>query len=266
MLHERLLSPRIIHFTKKQIYWECRENIACEGFSNLDHEAFHSYDLGSSRYGLQLTTLRTLQDEVRDGEVPPATWRQRFLVFWSILVEHYTECGLTEEKDKLIAVHGIVKEMERNIGDECFAGHWRSQLPASLCWGVPSGLRDEELKRNPPSQWRAPSWSWASVNLPIVHQIPTGKQQISKLQSVPAPRHINGDFISERIRLQGSVFVAERTSDCQSDPCSDPGYTPGSHLKIGQPGQVVVVCTATIYSDNHHTTITKFFLMPIAVA
>ena len=36
VLQERVLSPRIIHFTEKHTYWECGERVRCENFARLE--------------------------------------------------------------------------------------------------------------------------------------------------------------------------------------------------------------------------------------
>ena len=35
VLQERVLSRRIIHFTKKHTYWECGEGVRCENFTRM---------------------------------------------------------------------------------------------------------------------------------------------------------------------------------------------------------------------------------------
>jgi hypothetical protein len=37
VLQERVLSPRVLHFSREQVFWECRQLRACESFpDNVD--------------------------------------------------------------------------------------------------------------------------------------------------------------------------------------------------------------------------------------
>jgi len=265
VLQERLLSLRIIHFAEKQLHWECVESMSCEGISTLRHEAFYSTSVQEIRdilHGPKVTTP-TLQDPT---PYVSSNWYSMYFVPWSLFVQKYTLCGLTEDRDKLVAIHGIVKELEKKIGDKFFAGHWMAQLPASLCWYVPiSGSRSDAVEVRRPRQWRAPSWSWAALNMPICNLTPiVNNSRISKLVQVSAPQHSNGELISGRIRLEGSLFTANLTPTCQGDSCSRVENSVArylSHLGIGD-SEVVTICNALVYQDDH-TSLSKFFLMPI---
>lgn len=82
---------------------------------------------------------------------------------WYNILSDYTRRGVTEGTDKLIALSGIVQEVEEKAGIRYCAGHWIEILPAGLCWTY----GDEPSLRAIP--YRAPTWSWASVNRGIVH-------------------------------------------------------------------------------------------------
>jgi hypothetical protein len=62
-------------------------------------------------------------------------------------------------KDKLAAISAIVKRIGRNLSSVYYTGLFEKELPLGLLW-VPS--------RSDPRtaiQYRAPSWSWASINI-----------------------------------------------------------------------------------------------------
>ena len=89
---------------------------------------------------------------------------QRFAL-WQQLVNRYTLADLTyPEKDKLIAISGLA----RGIGppSEYVAGLWKHELLEAIRWLV----RDVEkgLKPRRASNYRAPSWSWASIDGPVL--------------------------------------------------------------------------------------------------
>jgi hypothetical protein len=65
-------------------------------------------------------------------------------------------CRLTKESDILIALRGIALEVGHVMGDCLIAGLWKEHFIQELCW------RNAYMERRP-SQWQAPSWSWASM-------------------------------------------------------------------------------------------------------
>ena len=86
---------------------------------------------------------------------------------WQRLVEWYSSCHVTKEEDKLIAISGIARRFHSALGSEYLAGLWRDNLPIELIWRV---SRVESDKVQEPSRYRAPSWSWASVDPPIINK------------------------------------------------------------------------------------------------
>jgi hypothetical protein len=87
-------------------------------------------------------------------------------------VSDYTKCELTYEKDKLIALSGIAERVERCPDSSYLAGLWKDDedsLFYYMFWqSMPrySGSVREDCKR--PLTYRAPSWSWASVEGNII--------------------------------------------------------------------------------------------------
>ncbi|KAH7184673.1 uncharacterized protein B0J16DRAFT_398087 [Fusarium flagelliforme] len=145
---ERLLSPRTIHFAT-EVFWECRMKIASEmlptGFP-------HSEAIGVSK-----------STKFWTGSFPPI---DRFIdkySKWMVFVEKFSHCHLTMDRDKLPAIAGVAAVVEVS-NDQYLAGLWRNGLASQLIW-----KRSEEglIFYEPPSNYRAPSWSWAAVNGPI---------------------------------------------------------------------------------------------------
>jgi hypothetical protein len=70
--------------------------------------------------------------------------------------------------DKLPAISRIARIWQENTGDEYLAGLWKSVLLQSLLWRIDAEFTI--LRRPPnsrPPSYRAPSWSWASVDGPL---------------------------------------------------------------------------------------------------
>ncbi|KAK3642958.1 hypothetical protein LTR56_010555 [Elasticomyces elasticus] len=80
------------------------------------------------------------------------------------LVEAYTELDITKEIDRLPALSGVAFGRR----DEYLAGMWRSLLIECLHW-YPVSQSISNVMAHRPEIYRAPTWSWASVEAPIRH-------------------------------------------------------------------------------------------------
>jgi len=150
---ERILSQRILHFGKSQIFWECRQRNACE-----------SYPAGLPVYMSMPWREELVPRTERPGRGPAylapddeQTPRAHAYKFWQNILESYAPRLLTMEDDKLPAVSGVAKYVQQAAKDQYFAGLWGSNMARDLLWRL-------ENRRAPPADWRAPTWSWASRN------------------------------------------------------------------------------------------------------
>ncbi|KAI7093293.1 hypothetical protein KC340_g10084 [Hortaea werneckii] len=136
-LQEKLLSPRTLHLGDRGAIWECRSTTA-----NEDLPDGFTQKLGS---GL-LRRTRNLQ---------------HLQQWWAEVIRLFTKADLTYARDKLPALSGIARHVHSRKGGQYLAGLWRDEsVEAQLCWRV-------EEPRLRPTMWRAPSWSWASVDGPV---------------------------------------------------------------------------------------------------
>jgi hypothetical protein len=125
---ERFLAPRTVHFTKTQLYWECRDKMACETYPDK----------------LPQTLMHTVVE------------RDQISQIWSSAVSHYSRCELTFSRDRLVAISGVAKWLHYHTGDEYVAGLWRRNLESQLLWEiVDTGTARQRLEE-------FPSWSWAA--------------------------------------------------------------------------------------------------------
>ncbi|KAK5651934.1 hypothetical protein OQA88_11476 [Cercophora sp. LCS_1] len=145
VVQEVYLTPRTLSLTRRQLWWECREFIACETYPGGVPAGSSALDPGNlTRYGAPSNL-----------EKPHRAYSE--------LVERFTSCLLTFPLDKMVAFSGIAQHFQGFFpGDQYLAGVWRSQLPQALHW---STHRIRPCYR--PDEYRAPSWSWASVEGPV---------------------------------------------------------------------------------------------------
>ncbi|KAI5778610.1 heterokaryon incompatibility protein-domain-containing protein [Geopyxis carbonaria] len=141
VVQERLLAPRVLHFTENQLAWECFELDACETYPRGIPTAFSVTDAGFKHLNPAMGNAE-LKASVRS--VPDPAWR--FYDIWQWIVSKYMQCGLTKSHDKLIALSGIATHFQTLLKDEYLAGLWSSYLPYQLLWYVDNGVLPVRLE------------------------------------------------------------------------------------------------------------------------
>ncbi|KAH9889403.1 heterokaryon incompatibility protein-domain-containing protein [Cubamyces lactineus] len=82
---------------------------------------------------------------------------------WRRMLSYYTDRVLSRSSDKLVACAGLAEDFGRLLSSEYLAGLWRNFLLYDLLWQV-SYESPGHITPCRPSPYRAPSWSWASVD------------------------------------------------------------------------------------------------------
>lgn len=86
-------------------------------------------------------------------------------------MHEYSATFLTIPTDKLVAISGLAKSFACITGDTYLAGMWRKDLEVDLLWynrHIPHLPRGSRLGSRP-IEWRAPTWSWASIDGSVIH-------------------------------------------------------------------------------------------------
>ncbi|KAF5249379.1 hypothetical protein FANTH_5260 [Fusarium anthophilum] len=162
VFQERILSPRVLHFTKTQAVWECFEMNKSEMFprwSPRPADAVYTPDLKAIDAFFDDGHRRTAWAKEEDKKMTVDVYQQ-----WVNLVKTYSQCSLTCPDDRLMAMAGIAEMFKKNSGDEYLAGLWRSRIVEGLNWVV---LEPGPGPQNPE---RVPSWSWAAVDSCVLPQ------------------------------------------------------------------------------------------------
>jgi hypothetical protein len=137
-LQERILSPRILFFTRGQSLWECESTILSQSGNKM--ESLSSLRLPNH------CSLHILQKR------------------WKEIVMDYSCRNLSFPKDKLPALSGLARAYNaRRPNDRYLAGLWGLSLCDDLLWKRHGTGYGHGLSAVPPD-YRAPSWSWASVD------------------------------------------------------------------------------------------------------
>jgi hypothetical protein len=200
VMQEVLLAPRVMYFHRRQIWWECLGLLACEMYpcglpAGITIDSAHK---GLSRIKSWKFAGGQKSEDFKEG-------------LWEKIIEDYSACELTRPEDKLIALSGIAKVMRDILKDEYIVGLWKGTLDSQLLWQRPP--KSPFLER--PAQYRAPSWSWASVNGPIVagarNYTSTARDatliRIVDIQLQTPTTDLTGQVTSGFLRLSGPLMT-----------------------------------------------------------
>lgn len=197
VLQERFLSPRVLQFDKLQVLWECIEKSATETCPSR---------IPGQLVGMGHIIFKNLVPVVQTTRAPDSRFLAEVRHLWTCLVKEYTTCGLTIPSDKLIAISGVAKHVATLLQGDYVAGMWRSHLEGELLWYVAqSGLPG---KTSRPAQYRAPSWSWASIDGPVQPGWSSIDHSLVKVEEVHL-EYLTGDVFGAVtrgwLRLRGAL-------------------------------------------------------------
>ncbi|KAH7350621.1 heterokaryon incompatibility protein-domain-containing protein [Rhexocercosporidium sp. MPI-PUGE-AT-0058] len=175
-LQEGLLAPRTLSFGQQQMMWECPEHQADEG-GRISQPTQEYRSKGFIQKMLQVGRQEvskaepTLFERLYIRTPKTEEWWKSLAIEnpydkWWEIVEQYMTRSLTKDFDVLPALSGLARAFEPVVKDEYLAGHWKKDLMASLMWSRnPRHPADESSRYDPtiPSEYLAPSWSWASI-------------------------------------------------------------------------------------------------------
>lgn len=205
-VQERMMSPRILHFTKDQLFWECRTAKASETWPE---------PIRSTK--LEIRNVDRLPPDspgsLEGGGRQTRPGEDNFFSCWSQIVKAYTKADLTFDEDKLVAIAGlargaILQGRKLGVALHYAAGLWTSTFSREMLWylDVPA------LKSI--AKYRAPSWSWASVDGEVSYLFSdAGLVQICdviRIQTIGPGGSLNspGQVLSGSCRLRGHMMPA----------------------------------------------------------
>lgn len=163
VVQERLLAPRVLHFSPQQVSWECGQKLTFEkihmdlapvGTAPWDMTISDLTTESYNRVAAQLNFNDKLRQRMRRLNLHEA----QTAVDWPRIVEYYSSCGLTKQQDVLVAIAGIAKRLCPVVKDLYVAGLWAKSLPTTLLWHR-SARMDTCY---PPTEYFAPTFSWAA--------------------------------------------------------------------------------------------------------
>ncbi|KAH7635705.1 HET domain protein pin-c2 [Sordaria sp. MPI-SDFR-AT-0083] len=163
-LQEWLLSRRTIFFGADQLLWECRTHRGSAELPWWGKGDGAVLSEGAPPEEWQRDEWSELQRTQSEVAAIIASSRETVKRWWQ-LVADYSDRFLTKDTDKLAALSGVARYHQKDFPDATYvAGMWSSHLPEALLW-IPGSHVDPPVC-NRPSEYVAPSWSWASFGGP----------------------------------------------------------------------------------------------------
>lgn len=235
VLQEQLLAKRSIIYSKAQLYWVCRNQEASEMFPKAVPDLREGPGLLS--HSLELRPLQCLKSMIasRDpvyfihwsyGNAGITSPWEEFWFSWRSIVLDYTSRSLTFGKDKLAAIAGVASVIQSKTHTQYIAGMWnyRFFIEYELCWRVYGRADDQRPFR--PSKYRAPTWSWASVEGMISYEYKRDYDNLGdihlafvedvKVETVDGTA--TGPVKSASMQIEGPLRASSYRYFCLDDP------------------------------------------------
>ncbi|KUJ10078.1 HET-domain-containing protein [Mollisia scopiformis] len=195
VFQERFLSTRVIHFGRSRVYWECGQKKCCE-WPDKGTER----DLSATSWTDQ---SKSFWQEILKGS--GKVEKDEAVKIWNAIIDYYTSHStFTYITDKLVAIGGLASRVQKSTQCRYLAGLWEHDLPSQLMWDVGKGHSDD----NDSSHYVAPSWSWASVHVPI------------------------GRYFGGRVKYVPSTVIEVRDIDIQLATGNELGQVKGGSLTL----------------------------------
>lgn len=170
-LQEQVVSPRVLYYSFQQLHWICRGGIRADGgFCPTDKDTPWKEGAIYRIFALSQTTTDMVNPAMSTMLAQPdeyASWRRN----WGRLLQDYQVRHLTNLNDKLVAISAVGTLFARYMGTGFVAGLFERDLPIDLLWKRADG---SEAQRRP-ATYRAPSWSWASIDSMAQNKIATSE-------------------------------------------------------------------------------------------
>ncbi|KLU89826.1 hypothetical protein MAPG_08795 [Magnaporthiopsis poae ATCC 64411] len=166
---EAIMPRRIVHFTTRELIWECGSAHWCE-CGHVEH--LDRYRMPGPAHEL---LVKTNTETSRTGQILDNPGQ-----VWINTLRSYGRRSFTSPSDRLIALSGVAKIMVQELIKVAFpfqketlasvylAGIYRTPIPRHLLWetdwiNTTAGNAARPTTEDRTNPYLAPSWSWASV-------------------------------------------------------------------------------------------------------
>ncbi|RNJ57569.1 hypothetical protein D7B24_005787 [Verticillium nonalfalfae] len=180
---ERIMPRRILTFSSA-VFFECHTGARCETGSGIHADPFYRANVGVAGDNFFRDKERRFLDLLRREADPRSLYD-----LWGVgIIEQVSKRRLTHARDVLPAISALARRFHAaRPGDTYLAGMWRQDLAGALTWtadpnkrgaltrsSLMVGLHDDDdddeegegSRCRTTRVYRAPSWSWASIDGP----------------------------------------------------------------------------------------------------
>ncbi|KAI9743198.1 MAG: hypothetical protein M1818_003042 [Claussenomyces sp. TS43310] len=199
-LQERLLSPRTIHYTAKELVWECSTGLDCQC------GGIHVF--GAFDWSKRMSSARN-----------DVYWQ---IHNWTWIVAVHSSQNLTIPADRLPALSGLAPQVlapqaQREGWGQYAAGLWRNGLEMTTCWE----LANKEKAPETHPEYLGPSWSWVNirggVNYPLCIKDGIRRKDVQSLVELKDVRVSTGSDPTGRV-FGASMLVSGRSVNATLSP------------------------------------------------
>ncbi|PVH84608.1 HET-domain-containing protein [Cadophora sp. DSE1049] len=215
---ERLLATRYVQFRAQELVWECKTSIWCECGT-----------LSRPSQQRILTSKKTFCETLQHSNL------HAIYSLWSRIINTYASKMLTNGSDILPALSGLAKRFQesgtgpksghyqKNRAGNYLAGLWERDLPLSLLW-------EAHGKRAVP--YRAPSWSWASIDTSSAGSSLVSESTLDSKASTPS-----------------RTFAIVKEASCETGVADPTGAVSGGCLTITGPTVDIVAIARELANE-----------------
>jgi hypothetical protein len=217
-MQESALSTRMISYSRDELQWQCKSCMCCECHSGP----------------------ASPPESLLEVQKPEEAFRA-----WHQLVCDYSGRRLTYHGDRLPAVAAVASRIQSLTASSYLGGLWVGNLIADLCWQRTfrswpedsQGLQDATLPRG---GYRAPSFSWASVESPVYYNThDSGAEPYTSVEAVTcelaSPKYPFLHVRRASVTLRGPVYQISIKKGPSNDSNLPLGYQvemPGHALPL----------------------------------
>jgi hypothetical protein len=206
-LQERVLSSRALVYASYSLQYHCHSGVVNIGNTLSPWTPESDKRLPSS---FVLATPETSSPSITSDH----QWYELRTPWWTVLTD-YTHRSVTVPGDKLVALAAVAEQCQKIFKTRYLAGLWEDALFKELLWSAAPSIPPQPR----PKAYRAPSWSWASIDGPIA-DMPDGFTRREKFQDLCA-EVLHCDVSLQRKELlfgevtRGSLVVRARVVEAR---------------------------------------------------
>lgn len=146
VFQERAASRRVIAFGRDQVFWDCSEVLESDILPSYPIRLYYYMDNSLTP---QLRMGMAVPKHLSPGVPQSFNSFDEGLVTWQFLVQRYSACAFTFNKDRPVAMLGVAQMMSNALNSQpaaistaYWAGLWLQDMHRQLAWNaVHTGLR-----------------------------------------------------------------------------------------------------------------------------